>query len=114
MTLPFLRRLQQHLLPEKRQKRAGLLYAVTVSSLTVVQDDGTPDLLPQPRAKALSDRHSWRRTPESKIPLNLAVKQEMYVLFGDSTDCEVVTICSADLGNFWPGRHTGMADAANI
>lgn len=27
---------------------------------------------------------------------------------------EVVTICSTDLGNFSPGRHTGVADAANI
>lgn len=27
---------------------------------------------------------------------------------------EVVTICSADLDDFSPGRHTGVADAANI
>lgn len=27
---------------------------------------------------------------------------------------EAVTICSADLGNSLPGRHTGEADAANI
>lgn len=26
---------------------------------------------------------------------------------------EAVTIYSADLGNFLPGRHTGMADVAN-